>query len=447
MRLKTLLVLLYLMGLTFSFLMGCNKLTLFGGTDYSAFSQLPSWDENEGSIPNDKFFYIRLARDNYAGHSFLQHALYELDAGPGTDCKIPIDQESSEDIFCQLEKIEGDLWAHDTLVEYNVPPGMCDYLSLQVPWHFNQNAGYGPRYVSKCEEITPSHSDEENEETEDKYCIGQSCPSGCRTGSCGSNCATQVEDLCGYDLSHTDDFANCCIGDYEVSGEDQSDGSWGESLAQCLGGLGRINWNVRDKLGIPQLLMHSVEKDGYIDTYEIPSIESFYDGGFIETNGISGPSFAVANYYEDIEEFNLGNLPKLYETEAPYRIVLDQSGRSIRIQQPYRGGSSLLFKGYPYLTWSCLDNAHEVIHRIHLIIREWNTEEEFNKFVESNGSRGDPDVGGEEGTDCEYYSLPDHITGVDRDTFAFRACDDAADLDDWIKRSSISPHPHVIYNR
>ncbi len=424
MRLKVLLISLYVTGLALSFFMGCSKLNVFGSSDFSSFSQLPSWDENEGSIPNDRFFYIRLARDNYAGHSFLQHALYELDAGPGTDCKIPIDQESSEDIFCQLEKIEGDLWGHPTPIEYNVPPGMCDYLGFQVPWHFNQNAGYGPRIIHKDERTIGTG---DNAETEDRYCTD---------GPGRGACSAEIENLCGYDLSdRNDDLANCCIGDYAVSGEDQSDGSWGESLEQCLGGLGRVNWNARNDLGIPLTLVTSTERDGHIETYEIPSIESFYDGGD-PTRGslrISGPSFVVANYYEDIEDFNLDNLPKLYETD------------------PLPNHPGTQFKGYPYFTWSCLDNAHEVIHRIHLVVREWNTEEEFNKFVESNGSRGDPDVGGEEGTDCEYYSLPDHISSTgelsDKDQFfVFHECDDAVDLDDWEKSTpSTVSHPHVIY--
>ena len=422
MRLKTFLVLLYLTGLTLSFFMGCTNSTLFGGTDYSAFSQLPSWDQNEGSIPNDQYFYVRLARDNYEGHNFLQHAMYEIDGGPGTDCKIPIDQESSEDIFCMLEKIEGDLWAHPTPIEYNVPPGMCDYLAFQAPWHFNQNAGDGPENIYKCERII--NEGLENQETEDEYCLTSDC----------TNCSEEIEDLCGYDLSDADeDLANCCIGDYRVLGEDNSDGSWGEDLTQCLGGLGRVNWNERDDLGIPLTLVTSAERDGLIDTYEIPSIESFYDGGDLIRSGlrISGPSFTVANYYDGIEDFNLDNLPKLYSTTSPQR----------------GGGSPLQFKGYPYFTWGCLDNGHEVIHRIHLIIREWNTEEEFTKFVESNGSRGDPDIGGTEGTDCEYYEIPDDVSLADRDQFfVFHACDDAADLDDWLNRVPTAiHHPHIIY--
>ena len=60
-------------------------------------------------------------------------------------------------------------------------------------------------------------------------------------------------------------------------------------------------------------------------------------------------------------------------------------------------------EGHPFITWSCLDKAKEVKHRIHLLIREWNTQEEFNRFKESNGSRGDSDIVGLEGSGCDYY--------------------------------------------
>ena len=35
-----------------------------------------------------------------------------------------------------------------------------------------------------------------------------------------------------------------------------------------------------------------------------------------------------------------------------------------------------------------MDKGLEVMHRIHLIVREWNTEDEFNAYQESSGSRG-----------------------------------------------------------
>ena len=43
-----------------------------------------------------------------------------------------------------MDVMEGDLFFHQIVLEYNVPEGMCDYLSFDVPWHFNQRVGLGP---------------------------------------------------------------------------------------------------------------------------------------------------------------------------------------------------------------------------------------------------------------------------------------------------------------
>ena len=79
--------------------------------------------------------------------------------------------------------------------------------------------------------------------------------------------------------------------------------------------------------------------------------------------------------------------------------------------------------GYPYYTLECLDSNMEAIHRVHFIVREWNTLEEFYEFQDSAGDNGDPDVEGVEGEDCNYYD-PDEFTNN---------CNDLYDLDDIIR--------------
>ena len=88
--------------------------------------------------------------------------------------------------------------------------------------------------------------------------------------------------------------------------------------------------------------------------------------------------------------------------------------------------------GHPFITWSCLDNAKETKHRIHLLIREWNTQEEFKDFKE-NG-RGDPDTDGNEGDSCEHYESK-HNT--------FSRCNDLYDADD--SDNETDPYPEIDY--
>ena len=86
------------------------------------------------------------------------------------------------------------------------------------------------------------------------------------------------------------------------------------------------------------------------------------------------------------------SLPRFYRTPTESQLPADHL-----IPIP------LALVGHPYLTLSCMNHAYERKHRIHLVIREWNTQNEFNRFVESKGSRGDPDIVGLEGSFCEYY--------------------------------------------
>ena len=57
----------------------------------------------------------------------------------------------------------------------------------------------------------------------------------------------------------------------------------------------------------------------------------------------------------------------------------------------------------------CIDSAGEVLHKLQLMVREWNTHEEFLSFYQAGGTEdADPDVGGYdrlegiEGEDCDY---------------------------------------------
>ena len=146
------------------------------------------------------------------------------------------------------------------------------------------------------------------------------------------------------------------------------------------------------------------------------------------------PSFITANYWADVEEKNfLGNMPRFYKTLTAAQLPHDYL-------QEYN------IIGYPYLTWACLDKAREVKHRIHVAIREWNTQAEFNSFVESKGGRGDPDLEGVEGSLCDYYEADE--TGILKDT----DCNDVWDLDNIESVSAGSgrlynPYPEIIYSK
>ena len=138
--------------MVFLFFPGCGE-----------YSSLPDADRVEGSnsIPNNEYFYVRLEDARYRGPDFnlLDYVMYEREGGPGYDCKIPIDQDSTEDLYCMFDIPEGDLFYNSLTFEYNVPPGMCDYLFFETHWHYNKRTGRGPGKVYKIDCISRDGGD------------------------------------------------------------------------------------------------------------------------------------------------------------------------------------------------------------------------------------------------------------------------------------------------
>ncbi len=442
---------LFLSGLFLFFLVNCNPLKIFGVGSDEISSLIPIDGLNTSHIPNETFFYINIKDTYYVGEGYdpLQTLIYAMDFGPGTDCKIqkPEDPEegNTEDLYCIMDIMEGDLWFHEIVLEYNVPPEMCDYLGIDVPWHFNQRVGNGPPVVYECSDYVVGADDEGNPETETRYCL-EGCNRSTRnvgegdetitiTTSCeGAGPVEEAADFCGGLDQSENDLANCCFGDYILLGTDTStESSWGGQISECIGGLGRISWEDYNADGLPIKLILNVEDTGINADYEVPALIERFDGHRRGLTGMRSPTFITANYWEDVEEKDSSkSKPRFYDAPtAP------------QLPQPYL--IPLPYEGHPYLTLSCMNKAYERKHRIHLLIREWNTQEEFNRFVDSEGSRGDPDVTGAEGSFCEYYEGDEeNILPLDTE------CNDSYDADDWNNVDpgsgrAYNPYPEIIY--
>ena len=462
------------------------------------FSSLPDTDGSP-TIPSDKFFYVKISDATFRGshgYNLLDYLMYERENGPGYDCKISKDERSStEDLYCMFEVLEGDLYYHQIEFEYNVPRGMCEYLSFQTHWHYNRPSGYGPETVYSVSTKRPSslsrkycpspapqagglcsselYSDCEDssgdgEESgtpvtcyghiEGKFCLSEQvqirwCPDDpdavgiCDRTDCKDNketenlkkgicvtlensnkCKENVNDLCG-DYYDSEEGVNCCLGEYTlVNGTDFSekkDTPWGGTgLKKCIGGLGRTSWSIYTKNGLPDEDLKMVTS-GYFGHYEVPplkdSLEVFVKNKEIHRDKKN--SLVIANYFEGIEDKT--DLPKFYKSDPDH----DSTSALTPLDRD----------GHPYITWSCEDSSREVKHRIHLIIREWNTREEFEEFKTTAGSDGDPDIGDNEGNECEYYESEDKYLKDDG------RCNDMVDVDDWTSTPNNSSHPELEY--
>ena len=501
-------------GLIFS---GCDVLSGFGIGTSAQYSLVPTEGLTTESIPQEDFFYVNLSASYYygEGHDSLDAIIYAMDEGPGTDCKISVNEDSTEDLYCILDVMEGDLFFHKLVLEYNVPPEMCAYSGFLVPYHLNQEVAYGPRQVSKCKFLERNENAPTQYVIKEEYCGGENscgegkgvclkegikvhseivadsktestCDSrdkceraGCQgeagdwdegTSVCSDNAGNPVTDpncdsdgceqptnncgraegagagewhviytVCDYGDSKEEiqelcskynksekDLGNCCLGTYDLD-DDSSNGSWGGDLKECIGGPGRFAWDSYNKGGYPITEVTNTKKDGLKDTYELDAIINIFDG-LSKDSPLPGkkiPSFITANHWEDVEDKEFlssdSKLKMYFSTDPPgYFGEVDD------------------FEGNPYFVWTCLDRAKEVRHRILLLIREWNTQKEYNRFKESLGSSGDPDIAGEEGSLCDYYTS-DEKTLFERDSL----CNDFLDIDDF--KNYTPPYPEVIY--
>ena len=503
----------------------CDWSFLNGGV--ATFASLEDEEDdvfNERQIPQEEFFYVKVddARSARRGDKF-DYLMYARHEGPGVACKIPVSQESSEDLYCMLDVLEGDLLFQDITLEYNVPENMCDYVEFKLPWHYNQRVGRGPsRIISftnddgtiysestfsldHCEEggfrcpdgedpVADSESPIFNCDGEDipvclyvdndkieptcpgsleLNCNGEKvqCGSGEETGTatCDNGgtpaCSKSNEFYCdtgeppgppagivtsdnirfaceAHDLDLEDaGLSNCCFGKYteinydkEGKRTEKKDEEWGTNFGACIGGMARINiideaqnnqdsgrkgtvissYHNLELENVPYPYVHGrdehIRENGYDDTYKMYKIYSY-----VGVNEYVG--------YSDYRKYkSAGSASCWGDEDGPEGCETEDRNWPDAM---YENNGELLIsslEGHPFFTWSCLDHGLEVKHRIHLIVREWNTEDEFNAYKESNGSRGTANKNNEQ-DGCSAYESDNWINYESE-------CNDLSDVDD-----------------
>ena len=517
---------------------GCDWSFLNGGV--ATFASLDAEEDdvfNERQIPQEEFFYVKVedARSARRGDR-LDYLMYARHEGPGVACKVPVSQESSEDLYCMLDVLEGDLLFQDITLEYNVPENMCDYLEFKLPWHYNQKVDQGPHTIisftdddgtiyseygsvlNDCEEgifmcpdgnaptpipdssifgcpgedipvclycgedgdspctITDNISDVtrpicsdgeltcESKEAKCKPDEGESTSADC-AGPGTPSCSASNEFYCGtgkspqpsgtsgddirfacealsVDLEDTG-LKNCCFGEYTEINYDKEgkrterEGEWGTDFGACIGGMARVN-PIGDR-GQTVIV-------GPIKLENVPYPKVYGDSEDIRENGLDGTYRMEKIYtYVPVGDYQPGkglysgyigyksagsascwgdeDGPEGCETEdRNWPDAMYENNGDLLIPNFSSGGYVDDLKGHPFFTWACLNRADEVMHRIHLIVREWNTEDEFNAYRESSGSRGTANENdGQDG--CNAYESDDWISYESE-------CNDLPDVDD-----------------
>ncbi len=328
-----------------------------------------------------------------------------------SNCEIkpsPRDKRlSTEPILCILDIPEFEFALKDFHIVFSVPEEICDTVSVSHPWHFNYEMHPGP-VVEQCS-FSSGGGDGDTAATESLYCDVSKSNSQCPNpeDTIPTNyCKKDEEDLCPGGPGEP----ACCVGGERAGGE----GAPWKPDRDCFGGPGSFQYNPADNVVAPVVLI-ALPKNGLRKTETFPHLLSF--------NKKDRTTAPYANFLKILDVDEVEDLEKAREN-SKFPDFLKKSTH-------YNQSPRLAFE------FACLDSAREVLHRILLLVREWNTFEEFKIFYDAQGEdTADPDVDGSEGVDCnedQESSSGEHAK-----------CNDERDLDDY---DALDVYPKVEYKR
>ena len=355
------------------------------GPDLSGLTPGSSTSNPVVGVTTNASFYVHVFDQGY-----FPFYLNKAGAAWGTDCAID-NSLSNQSISCYLDINEMDVYhgvysLEDRItLQYNVPTGMCSYFSFMPAWYYNREIGIGPTAV----EVDTAKDTDGNITSRD--CVIDGTPyAGC-TGMPEVHLDENGKPVCDYE---------CCTGYYDLTlVETVAGGSpvpsvqrglpWPQTESSnafktCLGGQVRTNWKetLFTRGGFPVAEVTYVQSTGKNDIYRLyPPIQ--------DPNG--NHSVGIANYYFDVSHTHTGYvLPR--SSDLPYAVdpIDDITGDDL---SGYIASEAYDFR--------CLDKNREVVNRIRLYIRAWNTYSAFLAYGSSSGVTYDPNVVGTEGGSCD----------------------------------------------
>ena len=417
---------LILFALSLFFLPACFN---FGG-GLSVRYNYPS--VGEGSAPSDSaYLYIDLDTNQYKADGDLV-PYYEISTTTEfgdaeqrnslSNCEIYYNSPDEEDdigeksasednLICILDLMEYDFMVNEIHMIYNFPEGMCDYIRWSLPWHFNHEILPGPVVVQKTTEVPAdplpqicSQNPNDDSCTVEKttLCDTSVTPENCQDTSDNFS----EEDFCPASDGSDENPVRCCSGGSKVDGTE-----WEPDLG-CFGGPSLIAEVEGANKEFHEAVLEELPEGGLKRRVTLPdliSINGAEQKGNAET-GFTAVSSPFANYLKALDKSS----EKLTQVK---RSVLPDF---LKASDYYNHWPE------PFFEFECLDRAGEILHKILLMIREWNTYEEFIDFYNQGGNdSADPDVEGEEGDECKYEDRKVLDGEVE-------ACNDLLDLDDIV---------------
>lgn len=195
---------------------------------------------------------------------------------------------------------------------------------------------------------------------------------------------SEADVKCPYDYStrpRDGNGKNCCKGQYQAMvfnaldfaapGNFLDAKDWGGNPKDCFHGPAMEDSLPKDQYGWPQYIITKVEGKGFKDSYVVAS-----------PNEKRNSQVYLSNYFT-ASKHTLG--------------------------EPITTGGA--YGGFPYYRYECLDQNHEIISRIDVMVREWNVKDQISVA----GGAGNPDILGFEpspfGNVCknDFYDWDDMV--------------------------------------
>ena len=234
--------------------------------------------------------------------------------------------DTVRDITCVVEASELDLFFFGVGLRVNVPPSMCSFLVQRRPYFYRYLPGFGNA-------------------TGVDNTAGSIVNSGVAAGANTLTCQYDYKAING---------PNCCEGTYTKIvysntnvGTATANQSWGGKAANCIAGPA-ADLSPKAENGYPLGVIEFIEGVGF-------------NNGYFLTPPISKKYFtniAVANYF----------LPADHTLTRPLMTTTSTGFQSSQL----------------YHEFDCLNRARETIATIKVMVREWNSVEEFAKMAAGN---------------------------------------------------------------
>jgi hypothetical protein len=295
---------------------------------------------------DDKLFNISSPLENYP--IFLQTWDPETQqVNEGEACQVDLEGLQAGDHvlqYCIMDVNELDLKLLGYPLDVNIPAGTCDWYEAQWYQYEDWPTDYGAGQLNIVINADGTVVDDSNTFLGAPVCFA---------------------------FDHRPYGPNCCLGswtmtvDNRLTGEIYDlQGQWGGIAGDCYDGTSYVMANYGfDDDNFPLNENVFLDKSAFTESYQVVGDPAEYS-----TN------VGLANYFD----------PADHAGEAPAGLnKIDLNGNGL--EDP----GDRAMKSWKWNSFYCKDDADDIYAEIRLVVREWNTEEEFNKR-----SGGDPDVGG-----------------------------------------------------